>query len=374
MSLSPLLHGPSLTQPDIRWFTGYACGDPLLVFGVDGQRVGFVGRLEVAPARAESRLDEVHDLGERLGALRKERDDEKLGVGDLLVVLAAEYGIERFQVPREFPVGLYRKLCDLGCEPEVCDGPLFADRALKTAAEAEAIREANRAAAAGLAAVREMLADSRPNGEYLELAGEPLTAERLRRAVYQACAAHGALCVGDAIAAPGVQAVDCHCHGSGPVRAGELVVVDIYPQLIGSGYCGDMTRTFCRGKPSAEQQRLVAAVREAHDFAVEQMRAGAKVKELHEAVQERFKSLGYENIDDTEPRQGYTHGLGHGVGLQVHEPAMRPDVEALEAGAVITVEPGLYYLDIGGCRIEDVVRVTDAGPQLLSEFDAEWVV
>ena len=158
------------------------------------------------------------------------------------------------------------------------------------------------------------------------------------------------------------------------MRAHELIIVDIFPRVTQSGYYGDMTRTFLRGRASEAQRSLVTAVRAAQKAALAKIRAGVNGRHVHEQCMEVFRKRGFETKTTEQGSVGFFHGTGHGLGLAVHEPPRMSRVVdyKLKKNSVVTVEPGLYYPGLGGCRIEDVVQVTSAAPKLLSRYHYEW--
>ena len=141
-----------------------------------------------------------------------------------------------------------------------------------------------------------------------------------------------------------------------------------------TGYHGDMTRTFLRGRASDAQQAIVAAVRAAQLAALKAIRAGANGRDVHGRCVETFTMRGFETKRTPSGSVGFFHGTGHGLGLAVHEPPrMNATVDyTLKRGSVVTVEPGLYYPGVGACRIEDVVQVTASAPTLLSRYHYRW--
>jgi Xaa-Pro aminopeptidase len=205
---------------------------------------------------------------------------------------------------------------------------------------------------------------------------EPLTAERLRFEIEAAIMAEGGQANGTTIVAGGDQACDPHERGSGPLHAHELIIVDIFPRVTKTGYFGDMTRTYLRGHANDAQRQLVQAVRDAQLLAMKAIRAGIEGRAVHAQVVESFTASGFETKHTKRGSVGFFHGTGHGLGLAVHE---APRLGALgtlplKKGSVVTVEPGLYYPGLGGCRIEDVVQVTDRAPRLLSSHPYEWEI
>ena len=207
--------------------------------------------------------------------------------------------------------------------------------------------------------------------------GEPLTSERLRSEIdvellRRGCAAEGTITAG------GVQAADPHERGHGPLKAGESIILDIFPADKASRYYADMTRTFVKGKPDAELQRMYNAVLESQEAALAMVGPGVDGRDVHKKVSDVLHEAGYETLlHDQKPgeplQRGFIHGTGHGVGLEIHEaPRVSTANEELVPGDVVTVEPGLYYPETGGVRIEDLVVVTEDGCRNLTRFPKEF--
>ena len=153
-------------------------------------------------------------------------------------------------------------------------------------------------------------------------------------------------------------------------------MVDIFPRRIEDGYWGDMTRTYLKGKASDAQRRLVRTVKKAHQLGIDMIKPGVTGGKVHDAVQAFFDKEGYETVRNSKNPKGFFHALGHGVGLEIHEaPIMRSGSPwKFRKGMVVTVEPGLYYHGLGGCRIEDVVHVVPGGCELISRAPYKWEI
>jgi Xaa-Pro aminopeptidase len=144
--------------------------------------------------------------------------------------------------------------------------------------------------------------------------------------------------------------------------------MDAFPQHAKSRYFADITRTVVKGKASEKVTRMFNAVKEGQDIAYRMIKDGVDGSAVHSAIMELFNASGFTTGEQDGRMQGFFHGTGHGVGLEIHEPPRvsgRPDI--LRAGMVVTVEPGLYYLDAGGIRIEDMIVVTPTGCRLLTK-------
>ena len=174
---------------------------------------------------------------------------------------------------------------------------------------------------------------------------------------------HGC-CAEDTIVSCGEDTAIPHMTGTGPLRADEPIIIDLFPVHEKSGYYADMTRTFVKGEPSPEILEMYTALREAKQLAISRVKSGVSGADLYQLVVDFFKERGYDS--DT---RGFVHNLGHGVGLQMHElPTVGPSGKPLETGNVITIEPGLYYPDIGGVRLEDIGAVTKKGFDNFTSF------
>jgi Xaa-Pro aminopeptidase len=209
--------------------------------------------------------------------------------------------------------------------------------------------------------------------------GEALTSEVLRSEIDVLLLRRGCTAQ-NTIVAGGSQAADPHERGSGPLMAGEAIVVDIFPHDATSRYYADMTRTFVKGEPSPELGRMYDAVLESQEAALDMIRAGVNGKDVHAKVSEVLHGAGYKTLvhdqKEGEPlREGFMHGTGHGVGLEIHEPPrLSITDDELRVGDVVTVEPGVYYPEVGGVRIEDLVVVTEDGCRNLTRFPKEFRV
>ncbi len=356
----------------MRYFCGFEVHDPFIALQIGSKKIGVFNALEFGRARKESDLDEVLPLESLQVRFRARHPDARPGAADLIAVLAESRQLKAFRVPEDFPAGLLEKLRATGLAVTVVDGPVFPQREIKTAREAAAIRAGNACAAAGFAAAERLLRASTIRKDRLLYDGKALTSERVRFAIEVACLQTGGIAA-DTIVAGGNQACDPHMRGTGPLRANELIIIDIFPRMAATGYHGDMTRTFLRGRASEPQRALVAAVRAAQTAALKVLRAGVKGNAVHQQCLDIFSARGFETRHTPKGSIGFFHGTGHGLGLAIHEtPRISVADNILQRGAVVTVEPGLYYPGLGGCRIEDVVQVTGHRPKMLSKYPYDW--
>jgi Xaa-Pro aminopeptidase len=353
-------------QPAVRNEVGLALPDPVGVIQTDGARYVLAGLLDVPRLQALGTYEVISfeelGLGEVLAAGKSlpEAFREVVGRG------CERLGLSEAVVPGDFPLELADFLRQRGIVLRA-DGALFdLRRRSKAPGQLEGIRRALKAAELATALVRDRL---REGGEQ---SAEGLRAKARRIFVDNGCAPHDML----VIAAAG-HGADPHDEGSGPIPDGVPVVVDIFPRDMASGCWGDITRTFCRGEPPAELVEWHAVVREAQRQAMATVRPGISAGDPYHVSCDVIEAAGYatrrtRSEEELLREGGYVHYLGHGVGLDLHEaPTLDDGGETLVPGDVITIEPGLYRPGFGGCRIEDIVLVTDDGYELITNFPYE---
>lgn len=372
-SIIRFLYAASEYSADVFYLGGVFVPDAYLSFVVEGKSYAVVSQLEYGRVKAQSRYTEVLLLAEEQEkAAKRLKLAAAAGPGELMQYYTKQFKAKHVELPANFPAVYYAQLRDVGLNVHLAEESFFPERALKTDGEAASIREGNAASAAGIRAAEQVLRASKIVGKRLKYEGATLSSERLRTIIDQACLGKGAV-AHNTIVAGGVQATDPHEGGHGPLKPNELIIVDVFPRVQKTGYHGDMTRTFLKGKANDQQRALVAAVRESQLAAIAKIKAGVGGATVHAAAARVFSSHGYETKRVDDGFVGFIHSTGHGLGLEVHEePRVSPKAGRLRKGHVITVEPGLYYPDIGGCRIEDVVRVTKDGCEMLSSCPYRW--
>ena len=198
----------------------------------------------------------------------------------------------------------------------------------------------------------------------------PLTSERLRAVIDTAILrANGS--ASHTIVAGGKQGCDPHEAGYGPLRANEAIILDIFPRSQKTGYFGDITRTVVRGRASEAVRKLYDTVLQGQTLAFKQLRGGTRTADVHNSVLNLFEKEGYKTGRKNGRMQGFFHGTGHGLGLEIHESARvgLNSLGKLRPSQVVTVEPGLYYPELGGVRIEDVALITKNSPRNLTRFE-----
>ncbi|WP_435077009.1 M24 family metallopeptidase [Halococcus sp. AFM35] len=351
-------------DPDQRYLSGFVAPDPFITL-YDGDTHLLVSALEYGRAKTESRAATVSrhaDYAEDAGG--REANAELLGR------FLDDHGISSLLVPPRFPVGTADGLREQGIDVTAEeDGVLLDIRAVKTDEEIHMVREAQQVNERAMVAAENAIREADIEDGRLVADGEPLTSERVKTAVETTLLQHG-YTSGETIVAGGVDAADPHNDGNGPLPAGEPIIVDIFPKSTSTGYHADMTRTFVKGEPSERVEAWYDLSEEALEAALDAVEPGATGEDVHDAVCDVYEDAGEPTLrEDPETETGFIHGTGHGVGLAVHElPSLSFEGGELEAGNVITIEPGLYDPDVGGVRVEDFVLVTDDGYENLTDY------
>jgi Xaa-Pro aminopeptidase len=353
----------------------YAVGmfvpDPFIYLRVSSGRPAVVmSDLEIDRARRQAPQCQVLALSRYQDALRS-AGVKHPRLPEIIARLFREKKIRQAVVPETFPYGLALDLKRLGVKLTPRPGTFFQEREQKSAAEVKKISATLMMAEIGMAEGMQMLRSSKIGRDHrLVHHNMPLTSERLRSvidtAILQACGL-----AANTIVAGGRQGCDPHERGSGPLRAHEPIIIDIFPRSQRTGYFGDITRTVVRGRASEGVRRQYATVFEGQKIGMKKMRAGVPTAEVHRAVQDYFEAQGYKTGRNKGRMEGFFHGTGHGLGLEIHE-APRVGATArdvLKPGHVVTVEPGLYYAELGGVRLEDVALVTRNGARNLTQFE-----
>ena len=344
--------------------------DSFIYLRLRGKCLAVMNDLEIDRAREQARHCRVVSLS-RCRKQIAEEAVEKPGVAKVIRFLLKAARLKKIFVPHNFPLALARELAKLRVKVKVKPGAFFPNREFKTAEEVKKISAALMMAEVGLAEGIQALKNSKIGRKRrLIYHNVPLTSEKLRAIIDTAILQAGGL-ASHTIVAGGKQGCNPHEQGHGTLRANEPIILDVFPRSTKTGYFGDITRTVVKGRADGGLRKLYHTVRQGQDLAFEQMRNKASCREIHQQVQDFFTKEGYKTGRKDGRMQGFFHGTGHGLGLEIHEaPRVSPtSTEVLATGQVVTVEPGLYYLELGGVRLEDVALITSNGPRNLTKFE-----
>ncbi|HEX5606967.1 MAG TPA: Xaa-Pro peptidase family protein [Candidatus Binatia bacterium] len=361
-----LLVAASEGDANMLYAVGFFVPDPFIFFQHKEKKFAVLSDLEIDRAKKQAHVHRVLSLSLYQRKLRQL--GKPAAMIDVLDLIFRERGIRSLIVPANFSALLSDQLRAKGYSVQIKRDPFWPERETKNRVEVAQITESLRIARLGLEAGIRMLKRTRNKRDgYLYLNGRRLTSEMLKTAVNTTIMAQGWL-PSHTIISSGNQCVDPHHEGSGPIKADTSIIFDIFPRSQHNGYFGDLSRTVVRGRASDKLKEIYATVQAGQQIGYRQIRDGVNGKEVHQNILALFEARGFHSGRINGRMQGFFHGTGHGLGLDIHEPPRIAPVDAiLRAGHVVTVEPGLYYLGIGGVRLEDVVVVTAKGNRNLTD-------
>lgn len=369
--------GNAFDIPDIYWLTGFRSGDQITYLkncGEDPLVATMFNTLERVVK--ESRIKKTHDLSSIYIQLMKEgknpTDHLNLFLED---TLKKTFTGKVLGVPDHIPASKLVIAQKMGYEIKVVEDLLKEARATKSASEIDAIKKAGEATVGGISSLLEMVKDSEIGAnKTLMYEGKPLTVGRMKLTLEHFLLEHGAESASDTILAVGPKAFDWHYLGvpEDEIKAEVPIILDVFPRLKQERYVADVTRTFVKGSVSEKLCNMFESVQVAAGAATDALKDGAKIDEANLACYESLKQSGYDSRRlNPEATEGMTHGLGHGIGLEVHENPSLYDREAhFKSGHVIAIEPGVYLKEYGGVRIEnDYLVSTDRSVLLTGGLD-----
>ncbi|NIR42539.1 MAG: aminopeptidase P family protein [Gemmatimonadetes bacterium] len=330
--------------PNLRYLTGFTGSNGWLLLGIDRVVIFTDGRYE------QQVTEQVPaDLGAQF-VVPRERLLSELADRALQEFTGAKIGFESQHISHSTWAKFHDEADAVDWQPVT--GLVESLRAVKDDAEVAAIQQAAQIA---VRALGEVLPIVEPGMRDAELAAE------LDHRMVLAGAERPAF---DTIVVSGPRTALPHAStGSRGLASGDLLLIDF--GACWNGYSSDLTRTFVLGDPDDRQREVYAAVLEAQDAACRALRAGVEAGAVDAAARGRFEKRGMAD--------NFVHSTGHGLGLEVHEgPGLRREAEdRLEAGMVVTVEPGLYFPGWGGIRIEDDLLVTEGEARRLVDLERD---
>jgi Xaa-Pro aminopeptidase len=362
-----LIIAASETDADLYYATGLSAPDSFMFLQTPSEKLLLMSDLEIDRAKSQSRVDHVYSLSNYLERAKGAGTESPTAL-DALCLLLTEKNIRKLHVPRSFPIASADTLRAAGYEITYPKGPYWSGREIKTSEEIAPIRETQHHTEAAMDAAIDLIRQSEIQNNTLCLDGETLSSEKVKLRIQtvllerECSATHTIVACGD-------QACDPHNEGSGPLLAHHPIIIDIFPRSNRTGYFADITRTVVKGQPTTELQHMYDTVQQGQELALKSIKAGADGKTIHKSIVDLFESHTYKTGEIDGRMQGYFHGTGHGIGLEIHEaPRIGNATQTLRAGQVVTVEPGLYYPKRGAVRIEDLVVVTEEGCENLTTY------
>ena len=355
---------------DLLWRAGgYKVPDQVYFFEIEDKKILFLSSLEIERAAKEANADEVVHLDLYFERAKKENISPA-------VLFLKERGVAKVIVPEYLRFRLGVELSK-HFEVAIRNSPFYERRALKNEWEISEIEKAQTAVELALGIGTDWLKKCRVREGFIfdcEGEGRKAYAGDLRKIIDMALFSDGFLGV-DTIVSPGIEAADPHAVGLGPLKAGEPIVVDIFPRSIKTLYFSDQTRTIFKGEPEDDYKKMYNVVLFAQEEAILMLKDGVDGKLIHDFVADFLEKSGYSRNLKSRPVSGFIHGLGHGVGIDIHEPPrINSYSEILKKGNIVTIEPGLYYpvskegIPACGIRIEDILLIEESGAKNLTKF------
>jgi len=357
---------------DVYYATKFLAPDPLVYFEFRGKKYIAVDVLEYGRAKKEAKVDKVL-LAQNY---TKNIEIRKGFVIEVMDVIFKKFGIKTLEVHPNFPFALAEQFAKLKYRVVSGKSPFFPERSQKNTYEKNAIIESQKATFKMIGLVEKILIESKIRGNRIYHKNKLLTSEMLKEAVLIEALKRDYMMTTGLIISCGNHTVDPHDDGEGFILPHKPIIVDIFPKSQKTNYCGDATRTFCKGKAPLALQKLYSTVKKAQEIGLSLIKAGINGRTIHGSITKYFDSLGYNTGKIKGAYQGFIHGTGHGLGLEVHdgEPTIGALDCVLKVGHVVSVEPGLYYRNIGGVRIEDIVYVTKTGCEILGHYPKKFEI
>jgi Xaa-Pro aminopeptidase len=365
-----LMVAESEHDANMLYAVGMFVPDPFVYLRINGKCHIVMSDLEIDRARKQAPHCRVLSWSGYRQKLKR-AGVKSVGFAAIIRHILREKRLKKIFVPDNFPHGLARELRRLKVKVKIREDRFFPERQFKTADEVKKISAALMMAEVGLAEGIQALKNAKiGRNRKLMYHNVPLTSEKLRAIIDIAIIQAGGLAA-HTIVAGGRQGCDPHEPGHGLLRAREPIIIDVFPRSQRTGYFGDITRTVVKGRPSEGIRKLYDTVVRGQELAFEKLETNTPGADVHKAVAGLFEREGYKTGKRNGRMQGFFHGTGHGLGLEIHEaPRMgAASTDVLRAGHVVTVEPGLYYSDWGGVRLEDVAYITNGTPRNLTKFE-----
>lgn len=361
---SRLIIADSESNADLYYASQFLVPDPVIYCEHKKKKYLVLNQLEYDRGHKEAQVDTILSLEELKTEFVQNRKKSPENLGELAFFLLKKLKIKKITLPQNFPAAFAFDLKKKGIHIEFGSLPFYQERQFKNNKEKEFVKENQKWIGKAIQEAYRVLRASKIKGKYIYYENKKLTSEKLRSCIDLFLLARG-YSPQNTIVASGDQAVDPHCRGEGPLLAHTAIIIDVFPHHSKSRYFGDQTRTVVKGKAPAQLKKQWLTVKAGQELGIKMIKAGVNGKKIHTAINHFFEKSGFKTGKVNGSNQGFFHGTGHGVGLEIHEaPRVNSSPHILKTGEIVTVEPGLYYPGIGGVRIEDIVYVTQTGAEL----------
>lgn len=339
--------------------------DPFFLIEKDAKRYVFLDHREYGAFKE-------HNTDPNLELVLVDTAQRALSPNEFALLLFKKYDLLAgpIEVPKNFPLDMADFLRANGVQLIVRD-PFRPERLKKTRGEIKMIHESLKRTLAAFERIEEILQEAVVRDDSIMYQGIALTSEQMKQEVDRVLLEKDMINVEGLIISCAEHAAIPHHAGHGPLRPHQTIICDIFPQRRSNGYFADMTRTYVKGEPSQKVRDMYEAVLRSQEVGFKKIKPGAIGGDVHRACAQALLDRGFDVGD-----KGFTHGTGHGLGLDIHE---LPYVNAtsktvLEPGHIVSVEPGLYYPEWGGVRIEDIVAVTETGCENLTNYHKNYLI
>ena len=354
-----LIISNSVNDANMFYATNILVSDDFGYLEYKGKTIAIVSRLEYDCFLKKSKIDEVIPYS------------KKFDFQHVLFSFLNKYKIETLLVPKNFKIVWTDFLRKKGYKVEFKDRPFFEKREIKNEEEIKNIIQVQRVNEKALKSALDIIKSSKilPNKELL-YKGTILTSEYIRKIIELEFLKQGCKTTITTVSCAAASAIP-HEYGNGPLLANQLIVLDLCPCSTENGYCADMTRTIVKGKATDKMRKMYTAVLKAQKLAIEMIKPRVKLGKVEKKVQEYFIKKGFRTKETSKGAEGFFHSIGHGIGLNMHEPPffrVKDEKTVFKKGNVVAIEPGLYYPEIGGVRIEDLILVTKQGHKNLTSL------
>ena len=382
------LYSESFKNVNMYYLTNFLAPDPFILFKkLDTDPTIVINTMEFPRAQKESIVKDVRSYVDyNFVEVIKAAEEPKIGVMKFLASVAKKELGEKTTicVPYNFPTMATDVLRREGLTIKPMFDVIEKARETKETDEINEIKEVQAIVEKATTKIIDVIAncDVGSGGTLIykeEGRREPLTSSKVKSMMGHIFIDHGIAIEEELIVACGPPSADPHYHGEADdeLKANQPIILDIYPRSMRKRYWTDMTRTIVKGKASKEVKNMFEVVLEAKNASADALHDGVLGSDMFNLCCNIIEKAGYETIRGGKMiEKGFTHSLGHGVGLEIHEgPGMSEFYKfPLKEHNVVSVEPGLYDPKVGGVRIEDLVEVTQTGCNNLTKMKIQLEV